>query len=123
MLAAQEVLVREHGVRADVWSVTSYVNLRRDGLATAKRNRHTGSNDEPYIVRTLGQTTGPVLATSDWMRALPDQIAPWLPGRLTSLGTDGFGLSDTRESLRRHFEVDAKAVVSTALWRLGRPAT
>ena len=73
----------------------------------------------PYIVRTLGQTAGPVLATSDWMRAVPDQIAPWLADRLTTLGTDGFGLSDTREALRRHFEVDAQAVVSTALWRLG----
>jgi pyruvate dehydrogenase E1 component len=119
VLAAQETLVREHGVRADVWSATSYVNLRREALAVAKNNRHTGSHDEPYVARTLGQTAGPVLATSDWMRAVPDQIAPWLPGRLTTLGTDGFGLSDTRENLRRHFEVDAKAVVSTALWRLG----
>lgn len=121
VLRAQQALVREHGVRADVWIATSYNELRRDALAVDGRNRAAKvHNEKPFVVEQLGNTIGPILAVSDWMRAVPDQIAPWLNGRLTSLGTDGFGLSDTREGLRRHFEVDEFAVVQTALWQLSK---
>ncbi len=119
VLRAQQTLVREHGVRADVWIATSYNELRREALAVDGRNRKGNVHTEqPFVVEQLGSTSGPILAVSDWMRAVPDQIAPWLNGRLTSLGTDGFGLSDTREGLRRHFEVDEIAVVQASLWQL-----
>jgi len=121
VLRAQQTLVREHGVRADVWISTSYNELRREALTVDARNRAAKIHTEkPFVVEQLGDTKGPILAVSDWMRAVPDQIAPWLNGRLTSLGTDGFGLSDTREGLRRHFEVDELAVVQTALWQLSK---
>ncbi len=122
VLAAQATLAAEHNVAADVWIATSYGEMRRDALAVDARNRvgqKTGKQAElPFVVQQLGRTAGPIIAASDWMRAVPDQVAPWLAGRLTSLGTDGFGLSDTREALRRHFEVDAEAVVQAVLWRL-----
>jgi len=118
-LQAQATLVRDHGLRADVWCVTSYNELRREALAVDTRNRTQGKSGDaaeiPYITTALGQTAGPVVAVSDWMRAVPDQLAQWLGGRLQSLGTDGFGLSDTREALRRKYAVDAEAVVATAL--------
>jgi pyruvate dehydrogenase E1 component len=124
VLRAQETLVRDHGVRADVWAVTSYVELRRDAIAVDDRNRHQGKRGKdaelPYVTQLLGGTQGPIVAASDWMRAVPDQIAPWLDGRLASLGTDGFGRSDTRQALRRFFEVDTQAIVQTALHKLGR---
>ena len=119
-LQAQETLVRDHGIRADLWCVTSYNELRREALAVDTRNRKArvaaGKAELPYVARILGETEGPVLAVSDWMRAVPEQVGPWLDGRLRALGTDGFGLSDTREALRRYFEVDAQAVVETGLW-------
>jgi pyruvate dehydrogenase E1 component len=124
VLRAQETLVRDHGVRADVWAVTSYVELRRDAIAVDDRNRHQGKRGKdaelPYVSHLLGATQGPIVAASDWMRAVPDQLAPWLDGRLASLGTDGFGRSDTRQALRRFFEVDTQAIVETALHKLGR---
>ncbi len=121
VLQAQEDLVRDHGVRADVWAVTSYCGLRRDAMAMDAKNLE-GAKElaVPYVVQTLGATQGPIVATSDWMRAVPDQLSPWLSGRLTTLGTDGFGLSDTREALRRHFQIDQQAVVETALRVLGK---
>ena len=120
VLDAQQTLCTQHGVAADVWAVTSYGELRREAMAIDVRNRKAKTRAEvPYVVQQLGQTSGPIIAASDWMRAVPDQLAPWLQGRLTTLGTDGFGLSDTRESLRRHFGVDAQAVVDATLWELG----
>ncbi|MBM4344580.1 MAG: pyruvate dehydrogenase (acetyl-transferring), homodimeric type [Deltaproteobacteria bacterium] len=123
VLQAQETLVRDHGVAADVWVVTSYSELRREAIEFDTRNRRErrAGADElvPYVVEMLGETDGPIIACSDWMRAWPDLIAPWVPGRLVSLGTDGFGMSDTRDNLRRHFEIDAQAVVETVLWKLG----
>ncbi len=122
VLEAQQVLWKVHGIAADVWSVTSYVELRREAIACDTRNRHGNLRGDaaeiPYVVNLLGNTAGPVVAASDWMRAVPDQLAPWLAGRLTTLGTDGYGLSDTREALRRHFEVDTQAIVETALWKV-----
>lgn len=120
VLEAQKTLWTAHGVAADVWVVTSYSELRREAMAVDIRNRRAGVRTEiPFVAQLLGGTKGPIVAASDWMRAVPDQIAPWLGGRLKTLGTDGFGMSDTRETLRRHFEVDAQAVVELALWELG----
>jgi pyruvate dehydrogenase E1 component len=108
-LAAQELLAGDWGVGADVWSVTSWSELRRDALA-CEHARTT-----PYVTSLLADAPGPVVAVSDWIRTVPDQIAPWVPGDWLSLGTDGFGRSDTREALRRYFGVDAQSVAITAL--------
>ena len=107
---------------ADVWSVTSYSQLRRDAL-TADRWNRLHPQEKPrrcYIETALTGTEGPIIAMSDYMRIVPDQIAPWLPGRLVSLGTDGFGRSDNREYLRRFFEVDAESVTLAALHQLAK---
>ena len=118
-LEAQEVLIAEHGVAADVWSVTSYQELRRAQIdADAVRWRQGGAVEPTWLEQTIGATTGPVIAVSDWMRLVPDQLAPWLGGRLFSLGTDGFGMSDTREALRLHYAIDKDSVVRAALWKL-----
>ncbi|NEC50062.1 pyruvate dehydrogenase (acetyl-transferring), homodimeric type, partial [Actinospica acidiphila] len=118
-LEAQELLAREWGVRADVWSVTSWTELRRDALrADAARLR--GEERVPYVTRALAGAPGPVLAVSDWMRQVPDQIGQWVEQDYASLGTDGFGLSDTREAVRRHFGVDPASIAVAALDRLAR---
>ncbi|HYC44311.1 MAG TPA: alpha-ketoglutarate dehydrogenase [Burkholderiales bacterium] len=117
VLAAAEILEQRYGVAADVWSVTSYSELRRDGMAVERWN--TLNPLEPqrtsYVEECLSRTTGPVIAASDYVRALPDLIRTWVPRRYVTLGTDGFGRSDTRENLRRFFEVDRGAVVIAAL--------
>ncbi|WP_069811751.1 pyruvate dehydrogenase (acetyl-transferring), homodimeric type [Streptomyces sp. TP-A0874] len=118
-LEAQRLLAEDWGVAADVWSATSWTELRRDALA-CDAARLAGEDRVPYLTRALAGTTGPVLAVSDWMRAVPDQIAPWVEQDWTSLGTDGFGLSDTREAARRHFGVDAQSVTVAALAALAR---
>ncbi|HEV3198716.1 MAG TPA: pyruvate dehydrogenase (acetyl-transferring), homodimeric type, partial [Bryobacteraceae bacterium] len=74
----------------------------------------------PYIARALTGADGPIVAATDYMKVVPDQIAPWLPGRMETLGTDGFGRSDNREHLRRHFEINAESIATTALSRLSR---
>ena len=119
-LEAQQLLREDWGVLADVWSVTSWTQLRRDALATDEWNlTHPGEPSRiPYVTRRLSQAPGPVVAVSDWMRAVPDQIAQFVPGDWSSLGTDGFGLSDTRSALRHHFGVDAKSVVHRVLHQL-----
>ncbi|RAJ65400.1 pyruvate dehydrogenase E1 component [Streptomyces sp. Amel2xB2] len=118
-LDAQRMLSEEWGVTADVWSATSWSELRRDALeCDAARLR--GEERTPYVTRVLEDAPGPVLAVSDWMRAVPDQISQWVPQDWTSLGTDGFGLSGTREAVRRHFGVDAESVVVAALAQLAR---
>ena len=118
-LRAQELLA-ELGVSADVWSATSYSELRRDALAAERWNRLNpmGPFRVPKISALAAEIDGPVIAVSDNMAILPDQIARWLPNGLLSLGTDGFGRSDTRAALRRHFEVDAEHVVVASLGRL-----
>ncbi|HUZ27461.1 MAG TPA: pyruvate dehydrogenase (acetyl-transferring), homodimeric type, partial [Streptosporangiaceae bacterium] len=112
-LRAQQLLADDWGVAADVWSVTSWSELRREALAADTHNLlHPEQPPRtPYLTTTLDAAAGPVVAVSDWMRAVPDQIAPWVPGEWSSLGTDGFGVSDTRAALRRHFHVDAESVV------------
>ncbi|GIF46598.1 pyruvate dehydrogenase E1 component [Asanoa ferruginea] len=119
-LKAQQLLAQDWGVAADVWSVTSWTELRRDAVQTEEYNlMHPGSEPRvPYIRRKLAGADGPVVAVSDFMRAVPDLISRWVPGDYTSLGTDGFGLSDTRHALRRHFHVDAESVAVATLRQL-----
>ncbi|MGW3243960.1 pyruvate dehydrogenase (acetyl-transferring), homodimeric type [Streptomyces sp. NPDC001070] len=118
-LEAQELLASQWEVHADVWSVTSWTELRRDALS-ADRARLRGEERVPYVTAALSGTDGPVLAVSDWMRQVPDQISQWIEQDYSSLGTDGFGLSDTREAVRRYFRVDAESIVVAALDRLAR---
>jgi pyruvate dehydrogenase E1 component len=122
VLKAQQILAEKYNIAADVWSVTSYVELRRDCLDTERWNRlHPASKERvPYIVQALGSAAGPIIAASDYMKSLPDALSPWLGSRLASLGTDGFGRSDNREHLRRHFEVDAESIVAATLSKLAR---
>ncbi|MGO9011324.1 MAG: pyruvate dehydrogenase (acetyl-transferring), homodimeric type [Bryobacteraceae bacterium] len=121
-LRAQEILANQYGVAADVWSVTSYNELRRDALAAERWNRlHPDQPARaPYIVEALQGAEGPIVAATDYMKVVADQVAPWLPGRMETLGTDGFGRSDNREYLRRHFEVNAESIATAALSRLAR---
>jgi pyruvate dehydrogenase E1 component len=121
-LKAQRLLAEDWGIAADVWSATSWTELRRDAVACEAWNLlHPGEEPRvPYVARALADTAGPVVAVSDFMRAVPDLVSRWVPGAYTSLGTDGFGLSDTRHALRRHFHVDAESIVATALRQLAR---
>jgi pyruvate dehydrogenase E1 component len=116
-LEAQRLLAERYDVSAEVWSATSYKALRDDALATERWNRlHPAvAPRQPYVSRALGPGGGPVVAVSDFVSLVPDQVARWVPGRFLALGTDGFGLSDTRASLRRHFEVDASQVTLAVL--------
>jgi pyruvate dehydrogenase E1 component len=119
---AQKILADQYGVAADVWSVTSYNELRRDALAAERWNRlHPDQTARmPYIVEALQGAEGPIVTATDYMKVVADQVAPWLPGRMETLGTDGFGRSDNREYLRRHFEVNAESISAAALSRLAR---
>jgi pyruvate dehydrogenase E1 component len=120
-LKAQKLLAEDWGVAASVWSVTSWNELRRDGLETDSHNLLNPSDSkEAYVTKKLAKAEGPVIAVSDFMRAVQDQIAPWVPGQFSSLGTDGFGLSDTRGALRRHFKVDAESIVVATLQQLAK---
>lgn len=107
-------------MHADVWSVTSWTELRRQTLAVDGWNR--AHPEQPsraaYVTQCLSDAPGPVVAVSDWMRSVPEQIAPFVPGAWSSLGTDGFGRSDTRPALRRHFGVDAPSIVLRTLEQL-----
>ncbi|TDC04234.1 pyruvate dehydrogenase (acetyl-transferring), homodimeric type [Nonomuraea longispora] len=105
-LEAQRLLEDEYGVGVDVWSVTSWSELRREAMTA------TGV---PYLRQAMAGTSGPVIAVSDWMRAVPDQILPWIDRPWTSLGTDGFGLSGPREDVRRHFGVDPRSIADAVL--------
>jgi pyruvate dehydrogenase E1 component len=118
-LDAQRLLAEEWGVAADVWSAPSWTELRREALeCDAARLR--GDDRVPYVTRALAGAEGPVVAVSDWMRAVPDQIAQWVEQDWTSVGTDGFGLSDTRDAARRHFGVDPQSLTVQALAALAR---
>jgi pyruvate dehydrogenase E1 component len=117
VLRAQELLATNHDVAADVWSATSYQQLRSDGLEVERWNRlHPDrARRQPYVTEQLENRDGPVVAASDSMKAVPDQIARWVPAPFVPLGTDGFGRSDHRAALRRHFEVDAEHIVVATL--------
>jgi pyruvate dehydrogenase E1 component len=121
-LRAQQILAERYQIATDVWSVTSYNELRRDALGVERWNRlHPSAEAKtPHIVKVLEGAAGPIIASSDYVKAVPDQIAPWLPGRLNTLGTDGFGRSENREYLRRFFEISAEAIVQTTLASLAR---
>ncbi|TXI57850.1 pyruvate dehydrogenase (acetyl-transferring), homodimeric type [Mycolicibacter arupensis] len=121
-LRAADMLAADWDVAADVWSVTSWGELNRDGVAIEReRLRHPEVPAQvPYVTQALADATGPVVAVSDWMRAVPEQIRPWVPGTYVTLGTDGFGFSDTRPAARRYFNTDAESVVVAVLAALAR---
>jgi pyruvate dehydrogenase E1 component len=119
---AQEMLAEEWDVAADVWSVTSWNELARDGVdheRSALRDPD-GEHGEPYVTQALAQSQGPFVAVSDFMRAVPEQIRAWVPGTYLTLGTDGFGFSDTRPAARRFFNVDGESIVVATLLALAR---
>jgi pyruvate dehydrogenase E1 component len=126
VLRAQDLLAEKFQIAADVWSVTSYTELRREAIATERWNRLHPAEParKTYVETALEGATGPIVAASDYMKSLPDVLAPWLQSdgkcRLVTLGTDGFGRSDNREHLRRHFEVNAESIAGATLSRLAR---
>ncbi len=109
VIAAAHVLAQEHGVSADIWSVTSFNELRREGLACQERG------EVSYLTQCLASTQGPVIAATDYMKLFADQVRAFVPRSYHVLGTDGFGCSDSRAALRRFFKVDQQAIVQTAL--------
>ncbi|MCW2873375.1 pyruvate dehydrogenase (acetyl-transferring), homodimeric type [Actinacidiphila oryziradicis] len=121
-LEAQQILAAEWDVRADVWSATSWNELRRDAVRAEEHNLLHPEEEQrvPYVTRKLTGTEGPVVAVSDWMRAVPDQISRWVPNQYQSLGADGFGFADTRGAARRFFHIDAQSVVLGVLTELAK---
>ncbi len=119
-IEAQQLLKNDWGVIADVWSVTSWTELRRDGLAADQHNFLNPSEERhvPYITQKLQGAEGPVVAVSDWMHAVQDQIRQWVPQQYATLGADGFGFSDTRAAARRFFKIDGPSVVVRTLQAL-----
>jgi pyruvate dehydrogenase E1 component len=113
-LAAAELLEKDWGISAGVWSVTSFTELRRDGMR-AERARRFGHEAQSWLEACLAATQGPVVAASDYVSAVPDLVRPYVPRRYVALGTDGFGRSDTRAALRAFFEVDARHIAHAAL--------
>ncbi len=121
-LEAQHLLGEDWGVDADVWSATSWNELRREAVDCEQANLLNPSEPAriPYVTQALADVGGPVVAVSDWMRAVPDQISRWVPTDYTSLGTDGFGFADTRGAARRFFHVDAPSIVVAVLEQLAK---
>jgi len=121
-LEAQQLLATDWNVAADVWSVTSWNELRRDGLAVDEHNflRPTEAPKVPYVTRALQGAEGPFIGVSDFMHAVPDQIRPFVPGDYATLGADGFGFSDTRPAARRFFTIDGPSIVVRTLQQLAR---
>jgi pyruvate dehydrogenase E1 component len=122
VLKAQEMLAEKYGIGSDVWSVTSYTQLRRDAADCHRWNmlHPTESPRKSYIETVLEGSEGPFIAASDYVRALSEQVAPYVPGDFYALGTDGMGRSETREALRRHFEVDAESIVIATMYQLSK---
>ena len=121
-LRAQELLAEQFGLSSRVWSATSWTLLARDAME-AQRWSRLHPNEKPktaYLRETLGEPSGPVVAVSDWVRAVPGQILPWLPQDTEILGTDGFGRSDTRKDLRCFFEVSGEHITLAALSQMVR---
>ena len=119
---AQALLAEKFGISSDVWSVTSWTELRRDAGECQRWNllNPLAPSRVSYLEEQLNGVDGPCVAASDYLRCLPEQISPWIPGGLLTLGTDGMGRSETREALRRHFEVDAECVALAALHQLSQ---
>jgi pyruvate dehydrogenase E1 component len=116
-LAAADILAKDFGIPSDIYSAPSFSELRREAIEIERWNRlHPGEPARtPYVKQALSKATGPFIAATDYMRAWPDMIREWVPGRFVTLGTDGFGRSDGRTALRKHFEVDAKNIAYAAL--------
>jgi pyruvate dehydrogenase E1 component len=119
-LQAQDILEQTYGVAADVWSVTSYKALYTDGTETERWNRlHAGEKPRvPYVTQCLADAPGVLVAASDYLKTLPNMVSKWMPRRLAALGTDGFGRSEGRQSLRDFFEVDARFITLATLHEL-----
>ncbi|MEL6821755.1 MAG: hypothetical protein AAFP70_08350, partial [Calditrichota bacterium] len=121
-LRAQEILEEKYDIAADVWSATSYNELYRDAIAAERWNLLNPSKKAkvPYITELLEKEEGPFVAVSDYLKQLPNQLDKWVPGGIYALGTDGYGRSETREALRRFFEVDAEFIVLAVLTQLAK---
>ena len=124
-IAAQRLLAERFDVAAEVYSAPSFQLLRRDALEAERWNRlHPDEPPRtPYVSTVLGPDGGPVVIATDWLKAVPDLVAPWLPPGTTTLGTEGFGRSDTRKALRALFEIDAPNIAAAALAGLARAGT
>jgi pyruvate dehydrogenase E1 component len=124
VLAAAEILERDYGVPADVYSVTSFSELRRNALAIERHNllHPQQPRQQTYIQQALADREGPFIAATDYVKTVADQIRQWVPGRYAVLGTDGYGRSDSRAELRRFFEVDRHYVAIAALKALADDA-
>lgn len=122
VIRAQEILAEKYGISSDLWSVTSYNELRRDADQCRRWNmlHPTETPKTSYIETVMADSKGPVIASSDYVKALAEQVAPFVPGEMFALGTDGMGRSATRPDLRRHFEVDAECVVVATLYQLSQ---
>jgi len=116
-LAAAKILENDYGIPADVYSITSFSELRREALETERWNllHPTEARRVPYVGSLLKDHQGPVIAATDYMRIVPDQVREWVGGRYITLGTDGYGRSDCRAALRKHFEVDRNYIAVAAL--------
>jgi pyruvate dehydrogenase E1 component len=121
-LEAQQLLAQDWGVSADVWSVTSWTELRRDGLAADEHNFLNPYEDPhvPYVTQKLQHARGPFVAVTDFMHAVPDQIRQFVPGDFATLGADDFGFSDTRAAARRYFKIDGPSLVVRTLESLAK---
>ena len=122
MLAAAEILSKDYGVDSDVWSVTSFNELRRDGMEIERKNllNPLEKPEKSYVQKCLGKRDGPIIAASDYIRTYADQIRPYLSKPFYSFGTDGYGRSDSRKKLRKFFEVDKEHIVTYALSALAK---
>jgi pyruvate dehydrogenase E1 component len=122
VLRAADILAEKYGVSSNIWSVTSYKELRRDAHAARRWNMLHPEQPprQSFFEQAIAGHQGPFIAASDYVRGVPEQLDPWVPGGLFVLGTDGFGRSETRGPLRRHFEVDAESVVVATLYRLAQ---
>jgi pyruvate dehydrogenase E1 component len=122
VLDAAAILAERYGVASDVWSVTSYTELRRDAQECERWNmlNPAAPRRQSFFEQQMAGTDGPIIAASDYLRALSEQLAPYAPNGMYCLGTDGMGRSESRENLRRHFEVDKESVVIATLYKLSR---
>ena len=119
-LAAQDLLAADWNVAADVYSVTSWTELARDGIECDREELRESTIRQPFVTGLLAQSSGPFVAASDYMRGVPEQIRAYVPGTYLTLGTDGFGFSDTRSAARRVFNVDAASIAVAVLVGLAR---
>jgi pyruvate dehydrogenase E1 component len=122
MIAAAKILSKEYNIDSDVWSVTSFNELRKDGMTVERRNLLNPLNkpEKSYVENCLGKREGPIIAASDYMRSFADQIRPYTSKAFYSFGTDGYGRSDSRKNLRDFFEVDKAHIVAYTLSALAK---